>query len=97
MKNYEAMFILKPDLEGEALDSVITHVGKVISTEGKGTVKSDNLGKKTLAYPINKVKEGVYVNYVFTAEPLSITKIRDALQHDESIMRFMVFAKDVQS
>lgn len=94
MKNYEAMFIFKPDLEGENLDKVITHIGKVIEIEGKGAVKSDNLGKKLLAYPIDKVREGVYVNYLFTAEPLSIIKIKDALQHDESIMRFIVLAKD---
>lgn len=94
MKQYEAMFIFKPDLEGEDLDKVVTHVGEVIATQGKGTVKNETLGKKMLAYPIDKVREGVYVNYLFTAEPLSIVKIKEALQHDESIMRFMVFAKD---
>jgi small subunit ribosomal protein S6 len=94
MKNYEAMFIFKSDLEGESLDKAITHISDVISAEGKGTVKNDNLGKKMLAYPIDKAREGVYVNYLFTAEPLSIIKIKEALQHDESILRFMVFAKD---
>jgi small subunit ribosomal protein S6 len=93
MRNYEAMFIFKPDLEGDDLDKVINRVGKVISEEGKGEVKSDNMGRKTFAYPINKIKEGVYVNYLFTAKPLSIVKIKESLQHDENIIRFIVFGK----
>jgi len=97
MRNYEAMFIFKPSLEGEDLDKVITHIEEILKKEGKGTTKHDNLGKKILAYPISKLREGVYVNYVFTAEPLSIIKIKDALQHDESIIRFIVFAKEVKS
>ena len=96
MRNYEAMFIFKPDLEGEDLEKVITHIEKVIIKQGKGEAKYDNLGKRTLAYPIHKQREGVYVNYLFSAEPLSIAKIKDALQHDESIMRFIVFAKETK-
>ena len=97
MRNYEAMFIFKPSRESEDLDKVITHVEKIIAKEGKGKIKYDNLGKRTLAYPINKLREGVYVNYLFSAEPLTIVKIKDALQHDESIVRFIVFAKEVKS
>ena len=97
MRNYEAMFIFKPDLEGEDLDKVITRVGNVISEEGKGEVKSDNMGRKTFAYPIDKMKEGIYVNYLFTAEPLSIVKMKEALQHDENIIRFIVFGKGAKS
>jgi small subunit ribosomal protein S6 len=97
MRDYEAMFIFKPDLEGEDLEKVVEHVEEVITKEGKGKTKHDNLGKRTLAYPINKLREGVYVNYQFSAEPLTIIKIKDALQHDESIVRFIVFAKETKA
>lgn len=97
MRNYEAMFIFTPDLEGDDLEKVIAHIEKVISKQGKGTAKHDTLGKKILAYPINKLREGIYVNYLFTAEPLSIAKIKDALLHDESIVRFVVFAKEAKA
>ena len=91
MKNYEAMFIFSPGLAEEKLEKEIKSVEKTIETRGKGEVKFDNLGKKTLAYPIKKFNEGVYVNYQFTAQPLAITKIKEALKHKEDILRFIIF------
>ncbi len=91
MKNYEAMSIFKPNVDEEKLEKEIKSVERAIKTRGKGVVKFDNLGKKTLAYPIEKFNEGIYVNYQFTAQPLAITKIKDALRHKENILRFMIF------
>ena len=90
MKNYEAMFIFKPTIEEEKLEKEIKSIERAIKTRGKGEVKHDSLGKKTLAYPIKKFNEGVYINYKFTAQPLAITKIKDALKHKESILRFVI-------
>jgi small subunit ribosomal protein S6 len=92
MNNYEAMFIFKPTLDEEKLEKEIKSVERAIKTRGKGEVKYSNLGKKLLAYPIQKFNEGVYINYVFTAQTAAIAKIREALKHKESILRFMVLA-----
>lgn len=92
MKNYEAMFIFKPTLEEEKLEKEIKSVERAIKTRGKGEVKYSNLGKKVFAYPIKKFNEGVYINYTFTAETVAIAKIKEALKHKESILRFMVLA-----
>ena len=67
---------------------------RAIKTHGKGTVQYDNLGKKTLAYSIKKFNEGTYVNYRFAAQPLAITKIKEALRHKDSILRFMIFLRE---
>ena len=93
MRDYEAMFIFKPDITEEMLEKEIKGVESALKTSGKGEVRHDNLGKKTLAYPIAKLNEGTYVNYHFTAIPLAITKIREALKHKENILRFMIFLK----
>ena len=71
----------------------IKHIEKTIKSKGKGKVKYDNLGKRSLAYPIKKANDGMFVNYMFNAESLSITKIKEAFQHNENILRFIVFAK----
>ncbi|HEC78199.1 MAG TPA: 30S ribosomal protein S6 [candidate division WOR-3 bacterium] len=93
MRNYEAMFIFNPELVEEKLEKEIKSVEKTIKTRGKGEVKFDNLGKKTLAYPIKKFKEGVYINYRFTAQPSAIVKIKEALKHKENILRFIIFLR----
>ncbi len=90
MKSYEAMFIFNPTLEEEKLEKEIKSVERTIKTHGKGEVKHSNLGKKVLAYSIKKYSEGVYINYTFTAQPVAIVKIKEALKHKESILRFMM-------
>ncbi len=90
MKSYEAMFIFTPSISEETLEKEIKSVERSLKTRGKGEVKFDNLGRKTLAYPINKFHEGIYVNYQFTAQPLAISKIKAGLRHKENILRFMI-------
>ena len=94
MNTYEAMFIFKPDLAEEKFTKEVKSIERSIKTRGKGEIKHEILGKKTLAYEIKKYNEGVYVNYQFSAEPLSIAKIKDALKHKEDILRFMILVKE---
>jgi small subunit ribosomal protein S6 len=93
MKNYEAVFIFKPSINEEKLEKEIKSVEKALKTHGKGEVKYDNLGKKKFAYPIKKFDEGFYVNYQFTALPLSISKIKTTLKHKESILKSLFLVK----
>lgn len=94
MKNYEALFIFKADLAEDKLEKEIKSIERSIKTRGKGEVKYDVIGKKILAYPVKKVTEGVYVNFQFTAQPLAIAKIKDAIKHKENILRSMFLIKD---
>ncbi len=93
MRDYEAMFIFNADLPDERLEKEIKTIERAIKTRGKGAIRYENFGKKTLAYPINKKSEGTYVNYVFEAEPGSIIKIKEYLKHKEDILRFMILTR----
>ena len=94
MRNYEAMFIFHPELAEEKLEESIKVVAGIIKDKTSGELQTENLGKKTMAYPIKKVNEGFYVNYVFNAPPAAISKIKEDLKHSEEILRFIIFAKD---
>ncbi len=94
MRDYEAMFIFHPELTEEKLEQSVKAVEKIIKSEVKGRLQTENLGKKTLAYPIKKLNEGYYVNYDFEALPAAIDKIKEELKHSEDILRFMIFVKD---
>jgi small subunit ribosomal protein S6 len=79
MKNYEAMFIFHPKLEDEQLEKEAGTIEKLIKTSGAGDVKYQLIGKKILAYPIAKQKEGFYVNYEFSIPPAKVVEIKDKL------------------
>jgi len=95
MRNYEAMFIFKPTLSDEKLEKEIKSVQKIMKDCGTEKIEYINMGKKTLAYPIKKINEGLYVNYNFKTLPASISKIKTELRHRKDIMRFIIFLKEM--
>ena len=49
----------------------------------------DDWGKKKLAYEVNHVADGIYVNVVFNAEPSTLAEVERVLGITEGVMRFM--------
>lgn len=94
MRNYEAMFIFEPRLREDKLEKEINSVQTIIKKYDTERIDYVNMGKKTLAYPIQKLNEGFYVNYNFQTRPSAITKIKAALKHRKDIIRFMIFLKE---
>ncbi len=94
MRLYETLFILKPDLEKEIVEELITKVTTIIETAGT-IEKVDQWGKRKLAYEIDKkYKEGYYVVVTFKAE----NSVLDALDHlykiNEPFIRSIVIKKE---
>lgn len=94
MKNYEAMFIFHPELRDEQLEKEAGVVEELIKTSGAGSVRYQVLGKKVLAYSVEKQKEGFYVNYEFSITPDKISEIKNRLKHRSNILRFMIISKE---
>lgn len=90
MRNYEITFVVHPDLDENALNSVIEKV-KSWLTDADGTItKVDLWGRRRLAYAINKQREGQYVHIqAQTTKPLS-TEFDRNMRFLEPIMRFLV-------
>lgn len=90
MKSYEGMFLFKPDLSKENLDKVIAQVQEVIGKHKGSLDQVNDWGKKKLAYPIKKYDEGFYCLINFHAESEGISKIKEALNLNESILRTLI-------
>lgn len=60
MRKYEAMFILKSNLEEERRNEVINKFKSIIAADGEVT-NVDEWGNRKLAYEIDKMNDGYYV------------------------------------
>jgi small subunit ribosomal protein S6 len=90
MKQYEAMFILKPDLDKAGQDKILGHIQELVAKH-KGVInETKEMGKNRLAYPLKKNKEGVYYLINFSIAPDAIDGIKKSLVLNESILRLMV-------
>ena len=67
MNSYEALYIVKPDMEDEARAALISRFAEIIAANGGEVEATEEWGKKRLAYPINYINEGYYVLVNFKA------------------------------
>ncbi|MCL2334678.1 MAG: 30S ribosomal protein S6 [Endomicrobia bacterium] len=87
--NYETTFICSPELPVEKVEEITSKVTKLIESS-KGTVKTvQQLGKKRLAYPISKFREGSYVYTEFSGEGAAVSAIENFLKLNDSVIRFL--------
>ena len=94
MNSYEALYIVKPDMEDEARTALISRFAEIIATNGGEIENTDEWGKKRLAYPINYINEGYYVLVNFKAPATLPLELERNFKINENIMRFMVIRKD---
>ncbi len=89
MKNYELVFVVKPNADEETREAVLNKVKEVIATEGE-VEKVDVWGTKKLAYPIAKFTEGYYVLVNFKAAVDVPKEIDRNLKINENVIRHMI-------
>ena len=92
MREFEVMFILVPD-EKKVLDKEIRSVEELIQNNGGKLEKTDQWGKKRLAYDIRDLEEGYYVLISFSAERTCIRELDRVMRIKESVLRHMIISK----
>ena len=90
MKQYECLYILKPDLEDEARNEMIKKFSDLVVSNKGEIVKIDEWGKKRLAYPINYIEDGYYVIMYFKSGPELPSELERNFKISDNVMRYMV-------
>ncbi|MCD6186861.1 MAG: 30S ribosomal protein S6 [Desulfuromusa sp.] len=89
MRNYESLYIIHPEVVGDELTAMVEKFQKVLTDQAAEIYKLDNWGVRKLAYPIQKLERGCYVQTLFSAEPEVIAEFERRLRLDEKILRFL--------
>lgn len=93
MQQYEVAIIYHPDLEVD-LSKAEARVSKILADNGGKIVKTDNWGKKKLAYPIAKNESGVYVFYTVEIAPEAVSKVEGTLNITDEVIRYLIVRLD---
>ena len=89
MRKYEVMYIIRPDIEQEAVQAAVDKFQGIISNGGEIT-KHEVQGKRRLAYEIKKFRDGVYVLVHFTAEPAVVTELERLMKISDEVIRYLI-------
>ncbi|MEO8065472.1 MAG: 30S ribosomal protein S6 [Candidatus Doudnabacteria bacterium] len=96
MPKYELMYILSSAVSDNDVPTISAEVDKFL-TDAAGTIlTTEMLGKKKLAYPIKKTRNGFYVLETFNLEGGKLTGLDNKLRSMEPIIRYLVVSLDEQ-
>jgi len=90
MRNYEFTFIIHPDIEDEGITETVEKVSQFITDGGGQVTNVDHWGRRRLAYPIQKQKEGYYVLMQVQLDPKSIGELERNLKLTEEVIRHLL-------
>ncbi len=93
MTEYEVAVLFDPGLEVD-LEKPMAKVEKIITDNGGKIVKTDNWGKKKLAYTIKKQDHAVYVFYTVEIPGGSVAKVESTLNITDEVVRYLIAKVD---
>lgn len=94
MRNYEVMYIIRPDIEEDAQTELIERFKTVLTDNGAEIEEVEELGKRRFAYEINDYRDGYYVVVNFKGEEDSVNEFDRQAKYTDDIIRHMVVRVD---
>jgi len=91
---YETMYILRPDIAEDEVSNHIEKYNKLLEEFDGKILDSQMRGKRRLAYPIAKHREGIYVQLSHQGDGQHIFKIEKAMRLGEDVIRYMTVKQE---
>ncbi len=91
---YETMYILRPDIPEEEVESHLKKYSEILEKSGTEVLDSQMRGKRRLAYPIAKHKEGIYVQLSHKGNGQQVATLEKAMRLSEDVIRYLTVKQD---
>lgn len=89
MRKYEVMYIIHPEVEQENVQALVDKFNGIISNGGEVT-KTDVIGKRRLAYEINKLRDGYFVLVHFNATTEVVNELDRIMKISDEVIRSLI-------
>jgi small subunit ribosomal protein S6 len=93
-RQYELVYILPPDSTEQQIAEVHDQVAAVVSRMSAAIEKTDNWGRRKLAYEIGPYKEGVYVLEVINGSGDVMKELDRRLKVLDQVVRHIIVRAD---
>jgi small subunit ribosomal protein S6 len=90
VRDYELMVVLDPNLDESAIEALNARIQTLVTQRG-GTVENvDTWGRRRLAYPIGRYRDGFYILSRLQLPTTAAAEIERALKLSESVIRHLL-------
>jgi small subunit ribosomal protein S6 len=97
MPNYEIMFIVNPTTPEEDIDKINSQIDGVVTAGGGKVAKVEKMGKRRLAYLVNKLREGSYVLFTIEASGAVVREVERRLRVLDAVIKYLTVRLDEDS
>ena len=87
-KEYETIYILRSDVDAETADKIQNRAAEVIGREAGKLVKVEGWGRRKLAYPVGKMKKGVYFYLKYVGRGGLVQELERNLKLADAVLKF---------
>ncbi len=94
MRRYELMLVIRPDVADDKSQTLVDRTTRAVVSAGGQIVKVAPWGRRRLAYPIDRHREGSYHIILFEAPSDAIVELEHTLQISEEVLRHLVTRVD---
>ena len=93
-RKYELVYVVSPDASDEQVNDLHTQVDAIVQRMGGQIEKTDNWGRRKLAYEIGRHKEGTYVLEVINGHGDLMKEIDRRLRVTDLVIRHLTVRVD---
>ena len=93
-REYETIYILRPDTANDGVSTVNTRVRGILEQMGGKLLKLDNWGKRKLAYEVKKQLKGIYLYWHYLATPGVVAEVERNLRMLDAVIRYYTIKVD---
>jgi small subunit ribosomal protein S6 len=93
-RTYEVMFIVRPDVTEEDLDKLIEGFTATVTTGGGEVKTAEKMGRRKLAYTVQKFNEGNYVLLTIASDGTLVAELERRLRVTEPVIKYITVRTD---
>lgn len=95
MQLYESIFIIRTSLPDEDTNKLIDKMKGVLEKSGATLLKSENWGKKKLAYEVKRERKGTFVYFHFKSGGQVVSELERSYRLEDSVIKFMTIRQEL--
>jgi small subunit ribosomal protein S6 len=94
VRDYELMYIVRPELDDEGLQAAVASVEQIVSAAGGSVVHTTNWGRRRLAYEVDHLRDGHYMLLHVRMDGARIVDLERALTIHETVFRHLLVLRE---
>jgi small subunit ribosomal protein S6 len=93
-RDYDLGLIINPDVGDDQARAIVERVTQFMGTHGGQVVRVNAWGRRHLAYPIQRHRDGLYFWFDLILPPEAVAELERTLRLNEDIIRHLVRLRD---